>query len=212
MDPDHREDDAVPSPPTISSQPPVRVVVEAEEYPIADDGSRTASGSQRERNPRTPLRLHSDRFFDDVQPPFPSPPYKRVASSSHLTLEYGAQSPAYRSEHDLPLMSNEHGGQKGPLPGSESKKPSVHYLDGTEPATLRSNAPPLNDGPAHNPPAPMAHKLVRTMSTATDDDDDDDEFGDDDYDWSADEDLGGEEAKYEQRMGKKIQPKGFFRK
>ncbi|KAI0028303.1 Mechanosensitive ion channel-domain-containing protein, partial [Vararia minispora EC-137] len=106
--------------------------------------------------------------------------------------------------------------EKGAAPPAGARdhkqKPSVHYPDDIATPTYRyaSHGSDIPTFDTENPMGPSGRKLERQNSIATDDGDDDEDHND--YDWSADEDLGEEEAKFEQRMGKNTRPKGWFRR
>lgn len=176
-----------------------------------------------ERRPGGHLRLHPDRLFDtdDLQPALPSPPYKKVASSSNLAREYDQQTPPYRSNQNLPLMSDSEYAARADEKRRESDerrhelehaaghrpKPSVHYPSEMPAPTYRTmsgNAPTTID--EENPFRPTLHS--RTSSFATDDGSD----NDDEFDWSGEEDLADEEAKFQQQMGTRTRARGWFRK
>lgn len=152
------------------------------------------------------LRL-SDRLFDtdDLAPPLPSPPYKRVPSKSNL--KPGAQpTPPYRSSSSIDLMEKPDLDEKGRFPEQQdasneqqNAKPTVHYHQDTN-----SPAPEYAGGPSRANSFPFHHS--RQSSYATSDDGEDD---DEDYDWSAEEDLVDEEAKFESQMGIKQKRKGW---
>ena len=70
----------------------------------------------------------------------------------------------------------------------ERKQPTVHYPEEVK-------APPATYFPEE-----MHSRPVSIAAT-------DDEYGDDNYDWSGEEDLNDEEAKFEERMGVKQKDK-----
>lgn len=149
-----------------------------------------------------PLHL-SDRHFDTDD--LPSPPYKRVPSASNL--KSGAQpTPPYRSSSSIDLMEKPVLDDKGRFPEQhdasneqQNAKPTVHYHQDTN-----SPAPEYAGGPSRTNSFPLQHS--RQPSYATSDDGEDD---DEDYDWSAEEDLVDEEAKFESQMGIKQKRKGW---
>ena len=148
----------------------------------------------------SPYRYHPQDIFvtstDEVQGSQQSPPtYRRVATSSQVALDSRSltdlETPPYRSRVNLgektekftdrPMVEDE----KAPLKG-------VHYPSD------------LNSPPAHRPP------IIRTDSDAPSVAGTDDEYEEEsDYDWSGEEDLVDEEAKFEERMGQKQKPKGW---
>lgn len=167
----------------------------------------SSSSSQRAANRPRQLDLYSSDF-GDLDNPIPSPPYRRDPSSSHLLLEdHPEHSPAYRSRSNLDLPANMADHEKDlkavdlteddPQSANDTKrKPSVHYQDEI-PSPVPNSARPLftrfestyTDGGSGS----------RTPSIAGTETDDDEE----DYDWSGEEDLVDEEAKFEQQMGVK---------
>ena len=81
--------------------------------------------------------------------------------------------------------------QSSDEPQKQSVKPSVHYPEElAAPSAQYFNTPPKLDS--------------RTPSFAGTDDEDDDR---DEFDWSGDEDLADEEAKFSERMGVKLKTK-----
>jgi hypothetical protein len=86
-----------------------------------------------------------------------------------------------------------------------NSKPTVHYAD-----NVNVDSPSLSyqtrfgtlGEPPDRPP------IDRPSSVTGTDDEDEDE----DYDWSGEDDLVDEEAKFEQKMGIKTTPKGWFRR
>ncbi|CDO74550.1 hypothetical protein BN946_scf184632.g7 [Trametes cinnabarina] len=143
---------------------------------------------------RSPLHLDTDLFLtaDDIENPLPSPPYRRVPSSSQVLLEsYPEHSPAYRSRSNIDLtdpdMPDEksHPDEKHPDQPSKAKH-AVHYSDDL----------PSPPGIDRFEPEPLSSSRASSIA-GTDDDDDED------YDWSGEEDLVDEEAKFEHAMGVK---------
>ncbi|KAH9850076.1 hypothetical protein C2E23DRAFT_887785 [Lenzites betulinus] len=123
-------------------------------------------------------------YFDN---PLPSPPYRRDPSSSQVLLDtYPEQSPAYRSLVDLahsPMPEDSHLDEKRPEPSPKGKH-AVHYDDIPSPAADRFEPEPFSS---------------RASSIAGTDDEDEESS----YDWSGEEDLVDEEAKFEEAMGVK---------
>ncbi|KAH9845973.1 hypothetical protein C2E23DRAFT_908095 [Lenzites betulinus] len=123
-------------------------------------------------------------YFDN---PLPSPPYRRDPSSSQVLLDtYPEQSPAYRSLVDLahsPMPEDTHLDEKRPEPSPKGKH-AVHYDDIPSPAADRFEPEPFSS---------------RASSIAGTDDEDEESS----YDWSGEEDLVDEEAKFEEAMGVK---------
>lgn len=131
---------------------------------------------------------------DEVREPLPSPPYRRVATSSQADL--GSLSPPYTSQHRLPIddMSEEKLDEK---PSSDEKvqPKTVHYPEnvGRRPPGL--GALPRFESQENSIPPSIAGT--------------DDESEESDYDWSAEEDLVDEEEKFEKKMGVKPKRKGW---
>lgn len=130
---------------------------------------------------------------DEVDKSFPSPPYQRVPSTSQVLLEsYPEQSPAYRSRSntvrtDIQMSQSDDNRLDEKSPDSKGKQHAVHYTDELQrpPGARRFDSDP------------------RTASRASSIAGTDDEDSDDDYDWSGEEDLVDEEAKFEHAMGVK---------
>ncbi|KAG0699854.1 Mechanosensitive ion channel-domain-containing protein [Suillus ampliporus] len=116
-------------------------------------------------------------------------------STSHLVDRYPSQeSIAYRSRDvESPRQSRKEGGDSHPSEAGATrtgtKKPSVHYHEDVD-------SPPAT-GSYFNFPKVDPHQ-------SSDEEDEEDEF-----DWSGDEDLDNEEAKFEKKMGVKIKPRGW---
>lgn len=205
-------------------QQPTLNVFDEDNHPAPlnrDSGERV-----REGRPGGHLRLHSDRLFDtdDLQPALPSPPYKKVASSSNLAHEYDQQTPPYRSNQNLPLMSDSEYDEKAAARANEKRresderpnehehgdghrpKPSVHYPSEMPAPTYRTMSGTGSTTVEEENPFRAMHS--RQSSFATDDGSDDD----DEFDWSAEEDLADEEAKFQQQMGTRTRARGWFRK
>lgn len=182
------------------------------------------------REPPPPLRHHNSSFFnvEDDQLNLPSPPYRRDPSTSHIVLDDAPQpSPAYspgsrssmsdekrrsgvaESSSDVKRSSEDAARSVSAPPsdkGKTERKPSVHYLD-TDPATLRDHDGPA---PSYRTSAPRFDSADMIHSRAPSRADTDDEYEDEDnYDWSAEEDLVDEEAKFEQKMGTRRVKKGW---
>ncbi len=152
----------------------------------------------RHRPPDLDQELYGSQ---DVENAIPSPPYRRVPSTSHLLFDtYPEQSPAYRSRSNIDLSSGDMPedsprDEKTPEHGFKVK-PAVHYPE---------ELPQPLSGPRFEPEFRPAS---RASSIATDEEDDEE-----DYDWSGEEDLVDEEARFEQAMGvkKKERKFGFIR-
>ena len=148
----------------------------------------------------SPYRYHTHDLFvtstEEVQGSQQSPPtYNRVPTSSQVALDSRSftdlEIPPYRSRPNLADRDEKSFGS--PMPEDE-KAPmkGVHY-----PSDL--NPPPL-----HRP------AIIRVDSDAPSVAGTDDEHEEDsDYDWSGEEDLVDEEAKFEEQMGKKTKQKGW---
>ncbi|RDB20512.1 Mechanosensitive ion channel protein 9 [Hypsizygus marmoreus] len=143
-----------------------------------------------------------------------SPPYRPVASSSHLNLlpEGLPPSPAYASTTRVHEMPDERAGFRhiiktlddddpDPRPDgydTKSSRPTVHYPD-----TVNRGVGPA---PGYYRTDSTDFMSSRPSSIAPTEDEDSD-----DYDWSGEEDLVDEEAKFEERMrgGGKTKRKGW---
>ncbi|PIL36859.1 transporter [Ganoderma sinense ZZ0214-1] len=163
---------------------------------------------QTYRHPPAELRLDPELFTtnEDVTNPLPSPPYRRVASTSQIFVEsYPEASPAYKSRSNLNLsdvdMSSDsrldekrHDSHVSEHDNDSRGKHAiqVHYQDALA-------SPPVHRFEPEFVPASRASSIAGT------DDEDDDE----DYDWSGEEDLVDEEAKFEHAMGVKKTERKF---
>jgi hypothetical protein len=146
---------------------------------------------------------HHDIFLtsaEEVRGSQQSPPtYHRVPTSSQVALDSHSftdlETPPYRSRvnlserdekpADIPMPEDKVVGGKAPLKG-------VHYPSG------------LASLPVHRP------AIIRVDSDAPSVAGTDDEYEEDsDYDWSGEEDLVDEEAKFEEHMGVKPKRKGW---
>lgn len=135
---------------------------------------------------------------DDFRDPLPSPPYRRVATTSQVELsQYPVQSPPYSSQHRLPILITEDmdDDRTGEKPLSDEKPKVVHY-----PEDVGRRPPGLGALPRFE-----SHDNTIAPSLAGTDDEDDQS----DYDWSGDEDLVDEEEKFEKKMGVQQKPKGW---
>ncbi|KAF9008845.1 Mechanosensitive ion channel-domain-containing protein [Cyathus striatus] len=133
---------------------------------------------------------------DELPHLHPSPPYRPFPSSSNLHLEHYPPSPPYDAtfmtdtQHPVPIPITDKRKDDANTP---TKPKAVHYPDNVKPAL----------------PYPYTRQdsdfmSSRTPSIAATDDDDDS-----DYDWSGEDDLVDQEAKFEQQhMGVKTAPQG----
>ena len=172
----------------------------------------SAAGQELSLPPQDPAVLrtnspyrynHHDIFLtsaEEVRGSQQSPPtYHRVPTSSQVALDSHSftdlETPPYRSRinlggrdektADIPMPEDKVVDEKAPLKG-------VHY-----PSDLASL-------PVHRP------AIIRVDSDAPSAAGTDDEYEEDsDYDWSGEEDLVDEEAKFEEQMGKKPKRKGW---
>ena len=172
----------------------------------------SAAGQELSLPPQDPAALrtnspyrynHHDIFLtsaEEVRGSQQSPPtYHRVPTSSQVALDSHSftdlETPPYRSRinlggrdektADIPMPEDKVVDEKAPLKG-------VHY-----PSDLASL-------PVHRP------AIIRVDSDAPSAAGTDDEYEEDsDYDWSGEEDLVDEEAKFEEQMGKKPKRKGW---
>ncbi|KAK0453264.1 Mechanosensitive ion channel-domain-containing protein [Armillaria borealis] len=134
----------------------------------------------------------SDRFLSTSQEDLTaaSPPYKPEASTSNLDQTLLVHhdvysyppSPAYRSQVNMSEDIE-------PAPRDPKEKPSVHYPEHFQPPTTMYKQNDVS--------RPLS--LAPTLT--------DDEYDDDNYDWSGEEDLVDEEAKFEKQMGLKQKDK-----
>jgi hypothetical protein len=151
----------------------------------------------------SPYRFRHDNFAtstEEVQGSQQSPPtYHRVPTSSQVALDSRSfadlETPPYRSR--INLGEGEEKSSDSPMPGDrvvDEKVPlkGVHY-----PSDLN---PPLVHHPA----------IIRVDTDAPSVAGTDEEYEEDsDYDWSGEEDLVDEEAKFEAQMGNKPKRKGW---
>lgn len=139
--------------------------------------------------------------------PQPTPPYRRVASPSNPPLvSYPEQSPAYNSHSNLDLTANMDGHDRklgsGREPDHDQKaaaKPAVHY-----PGDVYSPRPTLSRFDS----GLETLSGSRTPSISGTDDETDEE----DYDWSGEEDLVDQEARFEQTTGVKLKDRSWFKR
>jgi hypothetical protein len=134
-----------------------------------------------------------------------SPPYRPAPSSSNPrlpihpspdhNLSYYASSPPYKSSSGVNLLEEPSMMYRRLTPGKEKTsvedekpKPSVHYPHNMKPPSQKQDS--------YDPYA--------TSSIAGTDDEDSEEF-----DWSGEEDLVDEEARFEKKMGIKSKPQGW---
>lgn len=181
----------------------------------ASDSQELSSRSHPAGNrPRQLDLFPSD--YGDIDNPIPSPPYQRDLASSHLLLQdHPEHSPAYRSRSNLDLSATM-GDQKTvdltddePQVVDTKRKPSVHYGEDVTSPPPNSARPLFTRLESNYTDGDHGDTGSRTPSIAGTDTEDEDE----DYDWSGEEDLVDEEAKFEQQMGtKKVKrPWGFRR-
>lgn len=157
---------------------------------MPSDSNSAGSSPRRSQDFRRPpnINLFSP---DDVDNPLPSPPYQRDPAPSHRTvLEDFSVSPAYTPHSTFDLHAPDGMADSKQDPEKEPEKPSrtVHYPDDIEQAIPRM--PEL--------------ARVYTFESSHHGSDDDEE-----YDWSGDEDLVDEEAKFEEAMGVKRKKTGW---
>lgn len=176
-----------------------------EPLPPGSDISPQAPPHPQRPRPRN-IELFSTH---NIEHPIPSPPYQRIPNTSSVLLdnyeEEEEQTPAYksRSNLNLPDANMEKKSHHHHDDDYESKnKPTVHYPDDVVSPPLTSmRAPGITRFDTFD-----GSPSSRSSSLAgTDDDDDDDE----DYDWSGEEDLVDEEAKFEQAMGVRKKATGW---
>ena len=129
----------------------------------------------------------------DSQPPT----YHRVATSSQVALDSRSfaelETPPYRSR--VNLGERDEKSTDNPVMPEDEKAPlkAVHY--------------PSDLGPPPGLHRPVITRIDSDAPSVAGTDEENEE--DSDYDWSDEEDLVEEEAKFEERMGKKQKPKGW---
>lgn len=147
------------------------------------------------------LRPQLSRVFNTQEDAAqPSPPYHPSATFTGGLELPPQESPAYRSTATLHMPQPEVNRQTQDADRkdtADTERPTVQF------------PPDVKRAPSvHIPSAGMRHDTMtssRASSLAGTDDEDNDE----DYDWSGEEDLVDEEAKFEQKMGIKQKPKGW---
>ena len=151
----------------------------------------------------SPYRFHHDIFVtssEEVRGSQQSPPtYHRVPTSSQVALDSRSftdlETPPYRSRTNL--------GEAGERT-ADNFMPEDRAIDEKAPLKGVHYPSDLNPPPVHYP------AIIRVDSDAhsvagTDEENEEDS----DYDWSGEEDLVDEEAKFEEQMGKKPKRKGW---
>ncbi|CAL1701610.1 unnamed protein product [Somion occarium] len=173
---------------------------------------KEAPGNEESQSSTSPAPHSRPRNLDlfnieDVENPLPSPPYKRVPSSSQFLLEeFPEQSPAYRSRSNLDLSSSmlidrpqdrKHDGLDDDRDRDRDPRlKSVHYHDDEAQSSMPPSARPAFTRLDSNLSLGGGSRTPSIAGTETDDDDED-------YDWSGEDDLVDEEARFEQQMGVK---------
>lgn len=163
----------------------------------------------RERlSPRPPDLTINDPLFKSTEDLNPSPPYTTTNDLAFPPIPPYDPHPEYRLEREDPLMSEEPNSQDEklrtfhmveeivdedtrPTEADFSKpKPTVHYPEDVHLADFREQSEnDSNSIAGTSRPASIA-------GTVTDDEEDRE-----DYDWSGEDDLVDQEAKFEERMG-----------
>lgn len=131
---------------------------------------------------------------EDLHNHIASPPYKTFASSSNVFLE-DLTSPAYLSKASLVHTENETMHHI-----DEKKRMEDAYSRDANPGTTPKVHYPVDVAPAYQSTPPRQSDSRNNSMDVTDDEDEEDN-----YDWSGEDDLVDEEAKYEQQMG--VKPK-----
>lgn len=138
----------------------------------------------------------------------PSPAYRQFPSSSNLRLE--EESPAYIMDQHFPLDVNKTLDKARHIPEKDVDRPDERDVAGDDDAnngqTIRVHYP--QDLPSLPSPVYLPKKASGKTDTdsrassviGTDDEDDDGRDEDDEYDWSGEEDLVDEEAKFEKQI------------
>jgi hypothetical protein len=164
----------------------------------ASDGIEEPLAPSPNPGPYLPLNSFAEEIRDQ---PLPSPPYRRVATASQVQL-VAFQSPPYTSQSRLSLseMNDDIRDEKSPLSGKVDETATatraVHY-----PQNLSGRPPGLGALPRFE-----SQTGSNTPSLAGTDDEDES-----DYDWSGEDDLAGEEEKFEKKMGVKQKQRGCGR-
>ncbi|KAF5393674.1 hypothetical protein D9757_000348 [Collybiopsis confluens] len=198
--------------------------------PPSSPTSETAAGKRPETAATSPALLSTSDFA--IEEDLASPPYRPEASSSNLTSHdllvhfnnpYSSYppSPAYRSRVNMNdqvhLPGNLHPAGVDKWEGElRDTKPKVHYPEsvnlepvpvistgsvGSNKANLRIDdfPPPNRNFTGDASPAADTASLAGT----------DDEDSDSDYDWSGEDDLVDQEAKFEHKMGVQRKKSGW---
>jgi hypothetical protein len=173
----------------------------------------SAAAGSSSRSPPHPLRPSLSQVFhttDADDEAAPTPPYthttfnrdRQGTVTSHGDLLPPQDSPAYRSTATLGmppprLSEEEHANGHGHNTGNEhtlvDRKPLVHYPSDTK-------SPPSPDHHSFALPGRADTGLSSHASSIAGTDDEDYNDEDEYYDWSGEEDLLDEEAKYEKNM------------
>jgi hypothetical protein len=122
----------------------------------------------------------------------PTPPYSQTtfADRQQPHLLPAQDSPAYKSTATLGMHPDDENDDDLPRPAAVGGHvPTIRY-----PADVKAPPEPEHHG------VPLPHSETRGSSVAGTDDEADGDDDDEDYDWSGDEDLLDEEARFEQRM------------
>lgn len=164
--------------------------------------------SSSSRRPRPPdLNLFN---LDDPVLTIPSPPYKRNPSNSNLFFGAIAEaSPAYKSRSNLDLP-NESTPMVEDVPETHErreKEPSDEDAPRSKPKTARFQEDVRSPTTSLHPTFARTETMETDVSSIADTDDDDDY-----YDWSGEDDLVDEEAKFEESMGVAKARRWGFRK
>ena len=152
----------------------------------------------------SPYRFHHQDIFVTSTEAVPDsqqslPKYHRIPTSSQVALDSHSftdfETPPYRSRINL---------GEGDEKPSDSPMPEDRAVDEKAPLKGVHYPSDLNSPPVHRP------AIIRVDSDAPSVAGTDDEYEEDsDYDWSGEEDLVDEEAKFEEQMGKKAKRKGW---
>ncbi|KAF9468793.1 hypothetical protein BDZ94DRAFT_1279344 [Collybia nuda] len=139
-----------------------------------------------------------------------SPPYRPLASSSNINISSTdfPPTPAYtsttrlhvmdqRTETESPLEDPDSRPNGSDIKGS-SHRPTVHYPENLP-------RPPAEPAPGYTRTDSAPDVISSRASSIMTDDEDSEEF----FDWSGEEDLVDEEAKFEERMGVKAKQQGW---
>lgn len=173
----------------------------------------TSPSTSRRRRPQLPRLNFLD--VDDVDDRLPSPPYTRNPEHPYINLDVlTEESPAY-----IPRDQVDNSTEVTPMVQDTDEKRDPFEGEG-DTDNEESNKPRAKTARFRDDIISPAAEHSRFATTDTDESDSrsvspsiaDTEDDDDYYDWSGEDDLVEEEAKYEQNMGTQKKAKWGFRK